>query len=98
LQLIYLFIEYVSGERYEVRDAAADIEPVPGHAAGRPVSADAVLRPVAQRVLLRQEPANVRRHSLLLPERWSTEEADYGAVGRVLRRDQVLRTRRTGHQ
>lgn len=84
------FLDLISGERYEVRDAATDIEPVPGHAAGRPVSEDAVLRSPSQRVLLRQEPADVRRHTLLLPERWPTEEANYCAVGRVLRGDKVL--------
>jgi len=84
LILTYLFIESVLGERYEVRNAAANVEPVPGHAAGRPVSTDAVLRPTAQRVLLRQEPADVRCHSLLLPERRPAEEANNGAVGRVL--------------
>lgn len=82
--ITYFLIESVLGEWYEVRDAAADVEPVPGHAAGRPMSADAVLRPTAQRVLLRQEPADVRCHSLLLPERRPTEEANHGAVGRVL--------------
>lgn len=77
----------LSGKRHEVRDATTDVEPVSGHAAGRPVPADAVLRPAAQRVLLRQEPADVRRHTVLLPERRPSEEADHGAVGRVLRGD-----------
>lgn len=81
---------FFAGERYEVRDAVADVEPVPGHAAWRPVPADAVLRSAAQRVFLRQEPADVRRHTVLLPERRSTEEADHGAVGRVLRGNKVL--------
>lgn len=98
LYLRFCFSNLVSGERYEVRDAAADVKPVPGYAAGRPVSEDAVLRSAAQRVLLRQEPADVRRHTLLLPERRPAEAANHGAVGRVLRGDKVLRAWRTGHQ
>lgn len=83
--MVFWFL--LPGERYEVRDAIADVEPVPGHVAGRPVPTDAVFRPVAQRVLLRQEPADVRRHSVLLSERRPAEETDHGAVGRVLRGD-----------
>lgn len=81
---MFWFICVLPGERYEVRDSTADTEPVPGHAAGRPMSTDAVLRPAAQRVLLRQEPADVRRHPVLLPEWRPAKETNHGAVGRVL--------------
>nr|CAI5819745.1 unnamed protein product [Callosobruchus analis] len=78
-------------ERLAFRNAAAHSEPVPEHFAGRPEPPDPVLRPSTQRVLLRQEPALLRRHPLLLPERRSLEEARKRAVGRLLGGDQVLR-------
>ncbi|GIY60602.1 hypothetical protein CDAR_607621 [Caerostris darwini] len=85
-------------ERAPVRDAAADAEPVPGHPAGGPGSADPVLRPAAQRVLLRPEPALLRRHPLLLPERGAASAARERAAGRIRRGNQVLRAGRDGVQ
>ncbi|GFQ81735.1 hypothetical protein TNCT_256111 [Trichonephila clavata] len=70
-------------ERAPVRDAAADAEPVPGHPTGGPGSADPLLRPAAERVLLRPEPALLRRHPLLLPERRPASAARQCAAGCV---------------
>ncbi|KAL1117012.1 hypothetical protein AAG570_004340 [Ranatra chinensis] len=87
-----------SGKRSAVRDPTAYIEPVSGHAVGGPLASDPLLRPASQRVLFRPQPAELRRHPLLLPERRQTQEAGQRTPRRFLGGDQVLRTRGTCNQ
>lgn len=86
------------GEWSEVRNSAADVEPVPGHAARGPRETDPLFRSVTERVLLRQEQAELRRNPLLLPKRGPPPTTCERSLRRILRGDQVLRIRRTGYK
>ena len=88
----------VPGERAAVRDSASDAEPVPGHAAGWPCPKDPVLWPTQERILLRQEPSQLRRHLVLLPEWREAEAACQRTAGRLLGGDQILRAGGIRHQ
>lgn len=86
------------GERFEVRNSAADVEPVPGHAARGPRETDPLFRSVTQRVLLRQEQAELRRDIILLSKRRTPQTTSERSFRRLLGGDQVLRIRRAGYQ
>ena len=88
----------ISGEWSAVRDSASDAEPVPGHAAGRPCPEDPVLWSAQERVLLRPEPPQLRRHLVLLPEWREAEAACQRPARRLLGGDQVLRAGGIRHQ
>uniref|UniRef100_A0A4W3GBN6 Potassium voltage-gated channel subfamily A member 3 n=1 Tax=Callorhinchus milii TaxID=7868 RepID=A0A4W3GBN6_CALMI len=80
-----------------LRDAAQDAVALPGHTARRPQEADALLRPPEERVLLRQEPPELRRHPLLLPVRGQDPQTRQRAHRHLLRGDPLLPAGRGGH-
>lgn len=89
---------FLAGERTAVRDAAANAQPVSRHAARGPGPPHSILRPAAQRVLLRPKPAQFWRHPLLLPEWRPPPEAGQRPTRCLLRGDQVLRAWGNRHQ
>lgn len=94
---ITLFFPYFLGWRPPLRNSNPNVEPIPWHVTGRPISPHPVLRPHSQRILLRQTQKLLRGHHLLLSEWRQTQEAGQCAIRCIFRGDSVLWTGRVCH-
>ena len=86
------------GEWTSIWDAIADVESISRNVVGWSSTTNSLFRSSEERILFRSKPSLFWCHSLLLPEWRQITETSQRPTWRFLWRNQILRTRRNGHQ